>query len=92
MIVHNMTGMESAENVTNIWHSWKLAEEKRLNSDLDKLQGEGIIPDDVHEHTMIAALTVVLMDLFFFILTIGIWKKFGFLKEQIRNALRNITP
>ena len=95
MSATNMTGMENMENLTNVWHNWKLEQEERLNSiadDLDDLQEEGIIPDAIHEHTMIVASTVVPIVLIILaILALCIWKKFGFLKEQIGAALRNVT-
>ena len=74
----NMISLENVENATNVWHDWKLVQEERLNSiagDLDDLQEEGIIPDAIHEHTMIAESTVVLIVLIILaILAICVWK------------------
>ena len=91
----NMTGSGSMLNVTNTWREWKLAQEQRMqdiSKDVEGLQDDGFIPEAIHEHTTWATTVVFVILIILLIALICIRKKFGFLREQIRNALRNVTP
>ena len=92
----NLTGTRNAVNATNDWRDWQEAQEERLadiSKDVQDLQDDGFIPEAVHEHTTWATSTIVFIVLIILIIALAcIAKKFSFLKEQIGNALRNITP
>ena len=92
----NMTGSGSMLNVTNTWREWKLAQEEKMqdiSKDIENMQDDGFIPEAIHEHTTWATSTVVFVILIILLITlICVRKKFGFLREQIGNALRNVTP
>ena len=92
----NMTGTGSVLNATNTWKDWQAAQEERMvaiSKDVQDLQEDGFIPEDVHEHATWATSTIVFIVLIILIIAIiCISKKFSFLKEQIGNALRTVTP
>ena len=93
--VNSISANVTSHNGTHL-KDWQAMQEDRLKDivhDVDTLQAEGYILDEIHEHTMIMANSVV----FVVLITLGISlicikKKFGFLTEQLGNALRSITP
>ena len=92
----NLTGKGSVENATSTWRDWQVSQEERMediSKDVQNLQDDGFIPEAIHEHITWATSTIVFIVLVILIIAlVCIAKTFGFLKEQIGTALRNVTP
>ena len=86
-----MGSISSHENMTNQFVGWQKLQGQVLadiSMDMEEIQETGFIHDDIHEHTTLAALTIVLIVLLILIIS-SVWiaKKLTFLKNKLEANL-----